>query len=168
MREVRRAGSDPAFLLKALSEASGEMQRAFYGLNRRDLLRPGEGFDDCWCLLSIAVHLRDTERAVLEQLETMLTRREPEIRHVDMDALPLEDDYRDADEEEVLEEFQYYRRQSSYMLWDLMPGEWERGGLHPYRGRLTVLEIARELYQHDLEHLWQVRRMIDARAGARG
>jgi hypothetical protein len=33
--------------------------------------------------------------------------------------------------------------------------------LHPYRGRLTVLEIAREAYQHDLEHLWQARRMLD-------
>lgn len=168
MREVRRAGSDPAFLLKALGEASGELQRSFYGLSRRDLLKPGDGFDDCWCLMAIAVHMRDTERGVLDQLETILTRREPELRHVDLDALPLEVDYRDADDDEVLDEFQYYRRRSSSMLWDLMPGDWERGGLHPYRGRMTVLEIIRELYQHDLEHLWQVRRMLDTLAGTPG
>jgi hypothetical protein len=43
-----------------------------------------------------------------------------------------------------------------------MPGEWERAGMDPYRGRMTVLEIARETYRHDLEHLWQARRMMDA------
>ncbi len=112
--------------------------------------------------------MRDTERGVLDQLETILRRRETPIRHVDLDALPLEVDYSDADEDEVLGEFQYYRRQTSYMLWDLMPGDWESGGLHPYRGRLTVLDIIRELYQHDLEHLWQVRRMLDALAGTPG
>jgi len=26
---------------------------------------------------------------------------------------------------------------------------------------VTVLELAREMYQHDLEHLWQARRMMD-------
>ena len=33
---------------------------------------------------------------------------------------------------------------------------------HPYRGRVTLLELTREMYQHDLEHLWQTRRMIEA------
>jgi hypothetical protein len=31
-----------------------------------------------------------------------------------------------------------------------------------------VLDIARETYQHDLEHLWQARRMIDRLGGDRG
>jgi hypothetical protein len=39
MRYVRQAGSDPAFLLKALGEAGGELQRAFYGIPERELQR---------------------------------------------------------------------------------------------------------------------------------
>ena len=32
MRYVRQAGSDPSFLLKALGEAAGELNRAFFGI----------------------------------------------------------------------------------------------------------------------------------------
>jgi hypothetical protein len=68
--------------------------------------------------------------------------------------------------EELLEEFHYLRRRTTYTLWDIDERDWQRGGIHPYRGRLTVLDLAREAYRHDLEHLWQSRRMIDQLAGA--
>ena len=38
-------------------------------------------------------------------------------------------------------------------------GEWHKPAIHPYRGEITIETIARELAQHDLEHLWQVRRL---------
>ncbi|HEX6032627.1 MAG TPA: DinB family protein [Tepidiformaceae bacterium] len=161
MQYVRQAGSDPSFLLKALSEASGELRHCFYGASRGALLAPGDDLDDCWTLLGIAVHMRDTERGVYEQIESILTYREPEISHVDIDDIPLREDYEDADEDEVLDEFHYLRRRTSYTLWDLDSRDWERGGIHPYRGRVTLLDLTRELYQHDLEHLWQARRMLE-------
>jgi len=141
MKYVREAGSDPAFLLKALSEASGELQRCFHGLRRRELLRPAEGvMEDGWCLMAIPFHVLEVERGVSNQLETMLSSREPEIRNVDFDDIPFREDYQSADEDELLEEFSYFRRRTSYILWDLSPG--------------------------DFEHLWQARRYIDAMAGA--
>ncbi len=167
VREVREAGSDPSFLLKALGEASGELRRQIYGLSRRDLRRRGPGFDEDWSLLAIAFHMREAERGFLRQLTSMLTEHEPEIPHVDVDDIPFEEDWRDADEDELLEEFHYLRRRTSYLLWDLPSSDWERGGLHPYRGRVTVIQLAREIYQHDLEHLWQSQRMLEAAAGAR-
>ncbi len=159
MRELRQAGDDAAFLLKALSEAAGEVRSAFLPLGREALLRPGEGFDDAWCLLAVAVHLRDIERETQGQLEAMLSLREPAIPHVDMDAPPLFAEFAGEDEEVVLDEFHHLRRETAYLLWDISPNEWKRAGIHPYRGRVTVLDLARELYRHDLEHLWQVRRM---------
>lgn len=166
MRYVRQAGSDPSFLLKALGEASGELQRAFYGLHPRELTRQGRGMDDGWCLQAIPFHMRETERGFAAQFQAMLDRREPEILHVDVDDIPFPEDYEDTDEDEVLEEFHYLRRRTTYLLWDISERDWERGGIHPYRGRVTVLQLAREMYQHDLEHLWQARRMIEALAGA--
>lgn len=166
MRYVRQAGSDPAFLLKALGEASGELQRAFYGLHPRQLTAPGQAPDDGWCLQSIPYHMRETERGFAAQFQAMLNRREPEIPNVDVDDIPFAEDYEDTDEDEVLEEFHYLRRRTTYSLWDISERDWERGGIHPYRGRVTVLQLAREMYQHDLEHLWQTRRMIDVLAGA--
>lgn len=164
MRYVRQAGSDPSFLLKALGEASGELQRAFDGLRPRELMEPGRGADDGWTLQAIPYHVRETERGFFNQFDTMIRKREPEIPHVDVDDIPFPEDYHELDEEEVLEEFHYLRRRTTYALWDISERDWDRGGIHPYRGRVTVLQLAREMYQHDLEHLWQARRMIEALA----
>ncbi len=166
MRYVRQAGNDPSFLLKAMGEAAGELHRAFFGIPERELLREGTGPDEGWCLLAIPYHVRQVEQGVQRQIEQMLRLREPEIRHVDLDDIPFREDYCEEDAEELLEEFHYLRRRTTYMLWDIDERDWQRGGIHPYRGRLTVLDVAREVYQHDLEHLWQARRMIDELAGA--
>ncbi|MDZ7727242.1 MAG: hypothetical protein U5Q44_03065 [Dehalococcoidia bacterium] len=49
-----------------------------------------------------------------------------------------------------------------YLLVELDQNYWSRAGQHPDRGRLEIRDIARDLYQHDLEHLWQARRMVEA------
>ncbi|MFN0096115.1 MAG: DinB family protein [Dehalococcoidia bacterium] len=162
MRYVRQAGSDPAFLLKALGEASGEFRRAIDGIPRRYLIQPGRDQDDCWTLLGVLAHVRDVELGVAEQVETIIAKREPDIRHVGVDDIPFREDYEDEDEDDLLQEFHYYRRSVTYTLWDLPEPAWDRGGIHPYRGRVTVRDLVRELYQHDLEHLWQARRMIES------
>ncbi|WP_322797091.1 DinB family protein [Tepidiforma sp.] len=169
MRYVRQAGSDPSFLLKALGEAAGELARSFRGLRERDLLRPATGDDEGWCLLAVPFHLVQVEQGVQEQLETILGWRggTPEIRHVDFDDIPFREDYEEAELDDLLDEFHYLRRRTTYLLWDIPERDWERAGLHPYRGALTVVEIARETYHHDLEHLWQVRRMVDALGAGR-
>lgn len=166
MRYVRQAGSDPAFLLKALGEAAGELHRAFAAVSYREWHRMGEGDDEGWCLLAIPWHVREVEKGVYKQIETILSRRDPEIRHVDFDDIPFKEDYWEEDAEELLEEFHYLRRHTVYSLYDLSERDWERSGIHPYRDRLSVLQIVREMYQHDLEHLWQTRRMIEQFAGA--
>lgn len=169
MQYVRRAGNDPSFLLKALSEASGELSRSFGGLSRREARRPAPVPDDGWTLLAIPYHLRNVEQGLLEQYQAITRWHEPEIEAVDLDDIPFEEDYREEDLPDLLEEFRYLRRRTSYLLWDLMPSEWEKAGNHPYRGRLTILEIVREAYQHDLEHLWQAHRVLEAmtRPGSR-
>ena len=164
---MRQAGSDPSFLLKALGEASGELQRAFYGLHPRQLTEFGRGVDDGWCLQAIPFHVLQTERGFLGQFEAIVgSRRDSPIPHVDVDDIPFQEDYDETDEEELLEEFHYLRRRTTYMLWDLAESDWQRAGIHPYRGRMTLLELTREMYQHDLEHLWQARRMIEALTSA--
>jgi hypothetical protein len=165
VRYVRQAANDPAFLLKAIGESSGELRRMLAGVPRRAMLMAGDGDDDVWTLLGVAAHVRDVELGVNEQMEAVLGSHrggEPRLRHVGLDDIPFLEDYADEDEDEVLEELQYYRRQTSYLLWSCDDRDWDRAGLHPYRGRMTLLEITRDLYQHDLEHLWQARRMVEA------
>ncbi len=48
------------------------------------------------------------------------------------------------------------------MLRMLDEDEWQRGGLHPYRGRVTLLDLARDIHEHDLDHLYQARRLRES------
>lgn len=161
MRYIPRAGTDPSFMLKAMREASGEFRELLWGMRLGSLLAFGQPPDDDWTLMGIAYHLARAERVIAEQVERILTLPCPAIPHADLDDIPFFEDYEDRDEEELLEEFHYFRRRTSYMLWDLSLEDWERAGQHPYRGLRTLRETIRELYQHDLEHLWQARRMAE-------
>ena len=153
------------WVLKALREAAHELESQLWGLEEDDLRwRPG---DDGWCLKEIAAHLRDCEEHFAESLEAIASQDCARLRALDADALVLENDYRDADLYFALERFETLRHRVVSLLWEI--DDWERTGLHPYRGPVSVLQLAREQSQHDLEHLWQARRLrqtLEERAGA--
>jgi hypothetical protein len=150
------------WLLKALREAAHELESQLWELDEKDLRwRPSE---DGWSLKEIAAHLRDCEEHFLETIELIATRREPRLRALDADALVLERDYREVDLYDVLETFGYLRHRSVNVLWGLGPDDWERSGAHPYRGPVTISMLAREQSEHDLEHLWQARRLREGLA----
>jgi hypothetical protein len=145
------------WVLKALREAGEELIDQFHGLAEKELCwRP---HDDEWSLKEIAGHLRDNEELALEQMSLIAGEEEPELPARDVDAMPLEVDYRSADVKELLGAFARLRRQTHRLLWSLAPEDWGRRGRHPYRGEVTIAQIARELAEHDLGHLWQARRL---------
>jgi hypothetical protein len=49
-----------------------------------------------------------------------------------------------------------------WLLYTLDDDDWSRTGLHPYRGEVSIRDIARELHEHDLQHLNQARRTREA------
>src|SRR5262249_13963996 len=146
MRYISEAGADPSFLLKALGEANGELRRSLYSMPRRALLVEGEGRDEGWCLMGVAVHLRDTEIGVAEQIETIISagHGHPDVRHVDIDDTPPLTACVDEDCEDALEDYRFYRRHTTYQLWDISTAEWARAGIQQFRGRRTITDIARE------------------------
>jgi hypothetical protein len=149
--------SSQQWMLKALHEAAYELQSQLLGLGEEELCRrpaPGE-----WSLKEIAAPLRDAEACFLERLRLIDSQDEPDLPDIDVDAYVLERDYQILDLWEVLLEFSRLRHRSSSLLWSLEPSEWEREGLHPYRGRLSIMQVARDMNEHDLGHLWQVRRL---------
>ena len=151
---------EPRWLLKALREAAHELESQLWGLDEDDLRwRPS---DDAWSLKEIAAHLRDCEEHFAESLEAIASRDCPRLRAFDADALVLERDYRQIDLYEALERFEQLRHRAVSRLWSLAPEDWERTGQHPYRGAVSILQLTREQNEHDLEHLWQARRLREA------
>ena len=143
--------------MKALREAGGTLVSEFAGLDEMTLRhRPAE---DELSLKEIAAHLRDAEELALRQLTSASEEPDKRLPVWDIDVLPFERDYRDADLQGLLSEVRNLRRQTASLLWMLRDWDWRREVTHPYRGEITIEMIARELAQHDLEHLWQVRQL---------
>ncbi len=148
---------EPGWLLKALREAADQIEEQVFGLSEEQLRRRPS--DDEWSLKETLLHLRDAEEAYLHRLQRITREDEPELPDIDIDGYPTERDYQSADLYDALMAFAHLRRQTTHLLWSLSPEEWERGGLHRYRGRLTIHQVARDMNRHDLEHLWQMRRL---------
>jgi len=150
--------------MKALREASGQIFSQFHGLSETALRhRPAE---DELSLKEIAAHLRDAEELALRQLTAATEEPDKRLPVWDIDVLPFERDYRNANLQGVLSEVRNLRAQTTALLWMLRDWDWRRPVTHPYRGEITIETIARELAQHDLEHLWQVRRLKSSLAEA--
>ena len=145
------------FILKALRESTGELYGQFSGLDERVLRwRPAKGE---WCLKEIAAHLRDAERLCQRQLELIASETDPRLPHEPVDVLPSENDYREQSLGRLLAEYESAREDTIWTLRMLDDDDWLRAGIHPYRGRVTIADLARELHEHDLEHLYQAQRV---------
>jgi len=148
------------WLLKAVREAAGELFSQFHGVNEGALRwRPDERE---WCLKEVAAHMRDAELLYLRQIELIVRDSEPRLPYEPVDVLPSENDYRDEPIERLLQEYEEAREETVWLLRMLGEDEWQRCGLHPYRGRVSVYDIVREVHEHDLEHLYQARRLRES------
>lgn len=149
---------DPlGWVMKALREAGNSVAGELAGIDEAALVqRPADGE---LCLKEIAAHLRDAEELAVLQITSLIESPHKPVPVWDVDVLPMERDYRSQRMERFLSEFRGLRRETTHLLWGLRDFEWRRPGKHPYKGTITLEEVARSLAQHDLEHLWQVRRL---------
>jgi hypothetical protein len=53
------------------------------------------------------------------------------------------------------------REETVWLLYTLDEDDWSRTAQHPYRGIVSLYDVARELHEHDLDHLFQARRLRD-------
>jgi len=147
------------WVLKALREAGSSLMSELYDIDEESLVwRPAEGE---WSLKEIAAHLRDAEELALAQFNAFvvgsssaLPTGQAGLPAWDVDLLPQERDYQSGEIVRMLASFRGMRRETTYLLWALTEADWQRSAEHPYRGPVTLGELARELAQHDLEHLW--------------
>lgn len=162
VREIPRESRSNAFLIKALREAAGEL------LGELEALRPREagwGPDGEWSFLQIAAHLSLNEEIAAHNLALITRRREPRLTPEPFGITAEDAGPRRLDLDEAAYGYAGMRERVVGSLYRLDDDEWQRTGVHPYRGPLSVLQIARELHLHDIEHLLQVRAHRQAMAG---
>ena len=148
-----------SWLLKALRETAHAMESLLWNVDDDELgQRPDEGE---WSARELVVHMSEMERRYVGWLERIVRLDEPKIDAFDADSIEPSPPEGDDTVFDVMDEFAVQRRQAVYLLWSLDEADWERRGVHPYLGPLTLTQVAREMNEHDLAHLWQLRRLCD-------
>jgi hypothetical protein len=148
---------DPkSWLMKALRETAHAMESLLWSID--DDSHEETPADGEWSCAQLTAHMAEMERHYLERLERMVRLDEPRIAAFDADSIGCADD---VSLYEAMDDFSERRQQTVYLLYGLDDGDWRRTGTHPYLGPLTVMEVAREMNEHDLSHLWQLRRLCD-------
>ena len=175
-------GLGPDASLDRLARTPDDVERAISGHADADLgSRPDA---ESWSPKEIVCHLRDVEELFQVRFHTVLALDEPQLLVVGASAEQLaawriggpighpldqmrwaEDrQYLRNDARQALASFRRRRGEVLTLLRALSPAEWQCGGIHPGRGRLTLAHWVASLAAHDDNHLDQLRRAVDGRA----
>src|SRR5438445_11266143 len=124
----------------------------------------------------VAVRLKRLERtpdelagAVRGHSEAALARRpDPKLSFdpATPDRWAEERQYLRNDVAAALAAFRKRREESLVLLGALTQAQWERGGVHATRGRITIDDFVTGMAGHDDTHLDQLRRALEGRASA--
>jgi DinB family protein len=177
--EYRSLATDRS--LGRLQETPADLDRALAGRTDVELSRrPGP---TSWSAKEIVCHLRDVEELFQVRFHTVIALDEPRIlvlgasaddlapwriggpigHPLDPERWAEERQYARHDGREALAAFRRRRTEVLTLLRSLSPADWQRGGIHLGRGRLTLREWVASLAAHDDNHLDQLRRALEGR-----
>ena len=167
MEEVAR---QPAELrLNRMARTADDLAAAIHGQSEAVLVRRPDL--KSWAGKEIICHLRDTEELFMVRLEMIAVMDEPAFGAAGQGARALTIDTPDRwaedrqylrnDAREALDTFRKRREGLLAHLRALSPTQWQRGGIHPARGRMSVDDFVTMIAWHDDNHLDQLRRALD-------
>ena len=144
-----------------LSRTAADLEALLGGKTPSILIRrPAE---NAWAATEVVCHLRDTEELFLNRFQTILANEQPKLLAIDPDAWARDRQYLRNDAGEALASFRTRREETLKLLRALAQEQWERSGIHPSRGRMTVKDFVALMASHDDNHLDQLRRALDGR-----
>jgi DinB superfamily len=157
-----------------MRRTAADLAAAIQGQHEAALVRRPDATS--WAAKEIVCHLRDIEDLFLLRFEAIAAMDEPMLLAAGMGArvLNLKPDgqaaapqrwaedrqYLRNDVGEALAAFSRRREETLAHLAALSPEQWQRGGIHPRRGRLTVADLVSDLARHDDDHLDQLIRAL--------
>jgi hypothetical protein len=148
--------------LARLARTPDEVAAAIAGRDGRLLAR--RPAPEAWAPVEVVCHLRDTEEAFGQRFAAILAMDEPVLPAMGpADRWAADRQYRRHDAATALAHFRRRRGESLETLIALSPEQWQRGGEHPARGRVTIDLLAALMAWHDDNHLAQLTRALEGR-----
>jgi hypothetical protein len=118
-----------------------------------------------WAPKEIVCHLRDTEEAFGARFEQILAMDvDPKLGAPTADRWAEERQYLRNDALEAIAAFRTRREDNLATLRALTPAQWNKGALHPVRGRMTLDTFLTLMAWHDDNHLDQLARALEGKA----
>jgi DinB superfamily len=153
-------GRTPDERLAHLAATPGRLASALGSRSERALARrPAPG---AWAPVEVVCHLRDTEETFGERFAAILAMDEPALPEVGpADRWAEERQYLRHDAATALAHFRRRRGESLETLVVMSPSDWQRGGEHPTRGRLSIDMLVALMAWHDDNHLEQLTRAVE-------
>jgi uncharacterized damage-inducible protein DinB len=145
-------------LLARLEKGPAELARVLAGLSGEALRRRPDG--DSWSIVEIVCHLRDVDTLFGERMtKAAFSAERPAFGTMDNERVAAALRYREADAAAALKEWRRRRADTLTLLRALPPPAWQRAGLHPTRGEITIERLAQILADHDARHTERVREL---------
>jgi hypothetical protein len=141
-------------LLARLAEAPKALTSMLKGSGDAVRRRPTDGK---WSVLENACHLRDIEFVYAERFTKTAFQERPSYWMLDNDRAAATLRYNEQDPRAVAKEFAARRSDTLTLLRALPHSAWQRTGVHPLRGELTLEALAEHLARHDESHLGRIR-----------
>src|SRR3989475_1084844 len=141
--------------LKRLERTADELGAAIRGQSESTLSRRPDTRN--WAPKEVVCHLRDTEELFKARFDTIMASDNPRLSGPDPDRWAEERQYLRNDAGEALAAFRRRRGETLVFLGKLAPGDWERAGTHPVRGKVTIDNFLTLMAWHDDNHLDQLK-----------
>lgn len=159
MSSMRDDPSNPRWLRKALREVPRTIADLLEQFGNEALHARPDGAE--WNAVELMAFLAESEREDLRNVEAMIAEDGARLAEQRAHLAPGEHDFNGQSAWRLLEDFFRIREE---LLWNLefLNDEWEHAGVHPYRGRVSLMRYLREMTDRDLEASITLRRLLEA------
>jgi uncharacterized damage-inducible protein DinB len=149
--------------MQRLTRTADELVAALKGQSDAVLSRRPDAKN--WAAKEIVCHLRDAEAAFGGRFEQILAMSvDPQLPAANPDRIAEELQYLRNDAGEAAAAFRKRRAETLEIFGKLTPAQWDKGGVHPVRGRITLDGFLTLMAWHDDNHLDQLKRALDGKA----
>jgi len=145
--------------MRRLTRTADELTAAIKGQSDAVLSRRPDAKN--WAAKEVVCHLRDTEESFGGRFEQILAMDvDPKLGGPSADRWAEERQYLRNDAAEAVGAFRKRRVETLEIFGKLTPAQWEKGGIHPVRGRITLDNFLSLMAWHDDNHLDQLQRAL--------
>jgi hypothetical protein len=120
---------------------------------------PADG-DAGWTILEVMGHLLDFEILCVDRISGIVAEDAYAIQPINVETWPIEHDYQGKQLADVIAQRGEWRAKNIALLEALTPEQFDRTGIHPTRGAISIDTIALQLTTHDVDHLDQIVRIL--------